>query len=211
MQHYVIGIAGGSGSGKTTITRYLKEKFAPYIAVVNHDNYYKRQDGLTMAQRSKNNYDHPKAFDTELMVEHIKQLKEGKSIECPIYDFTLHNQSLKSQTIDSAPLILVEGILILHDPSLYQLFDLKVFVDTDADVRILRRLLRDVKERERTIDSVVEQYLTTVKPMHETYVEPSKKHSDIIIPEGGHNTTALSLLVHHLQTHLAQQGINVKL
>ncbi len=205
MQPYIIGIAGGSGSGKTTITHYLLEKFDPYIAAVNHDNYYKKQDGLTMAQRVKNNYDHPKAFDTELMVEHIQQLKQGQSIECPLYDFTIHNRSLKSITIESKPIILVEGILILQDPSLYQLFDLKVFVDTDSDVRILRRLLRDVKERGRTIESVIEQYLTTVKPMHETYVEPSKKNADIIIPEGGHNQAALSLLVHHLQNHLQKQ------
>lgn len=208
MKTYVIGIAGGSGSGKTTITQYLEETFQPYISVINHDNYYKSQDGLTMAQRALTNYDHPDAFETDLMIQHIIDLKNGKTIECPVYDFTVHNRSNKVVTIASKPIILVEGILIFENPALCDLMDLKVYVDTDADVRILRRLVRDVKERERSVESVVDQYLTTVKPMHEAYVEPSKKNADIIIPEGGHNTTAIGLLVNHLISHLRGQDID---
>ena len=185
MNTMVLGSAGGTGSGKTTRTKRLKERFGDQISVISHDNYYKRQDELTYEQRCLTNYDHPNAFETELMVEHIKALKAGETVLCPVYDFSQHNRSDDFIQIHPAPVILVEGILIFASPELCGLMDIKVFVDTDADVRILRRIVRDVKKRGRTLDSVVTQYLTTVKPMHEQFVEPSKRRADLIIPEGG--------------------------
>lgn len=198
----VLGVAGGTGSGKTTLTRTLKERFHDKISVISHDNYYKRQDNLSFEERCKTNYDHPNAFDTDLMVEHLKALKEGKSIHCPVYDFSQHNRSEEELEIKPAPVILVEGILIFASPELCDLMDIKVFVDTDADVRILRRIVRDVKKRGRTLESVVTQYLTTVKPMHERFVEPSKRRADLIIPEGGKNTVAVEMLIHRLESHI---------
>ncbi len=203
MEPIVIGIAGGTGSGKTTLTRRLKEQFGTHeVCVLNHDNYYKRHDDMPYEERCLLNYDHPNALDTDLMVEHLKQLRAGHAIDCPTYDHTIHNRSNETLHIEPAPVILVEGILIFTSPELCDLMDIKVFVDTDADVRILRRIIRDVKKRGRTLDSVVEQYLTTVKPMHEQFVEPSKRKADIIIPEGGKNDVALDMLIQRVTAQL---------
>lgn len=202
----VLGVAGGTGSGKTTLTRTLKERFGDQISVISHDNYYKRQDDLSYEERCQTNYDHPDAFDTDLMVEHLKELKAGRSILCPVYDFSQHNRSDDLIQIQPAPVILVEGILIFASPELCDEMDIKVFVDTDADVRILRRIIRDVKKRGRTLDSVITQYLTTVKPMHEQFVEPSKRRADLIIPSGGKNAVAVEMLIHRLENHLNSEG-----
>ena len=198
----IVGIAGGSASGKTTIVNRIKEYFGDNIAVISHDSYYKAHDDMTYEERCLLNYDHPDAFENELMIEHLKQLKAGNPVQCPVYDYTIHNRSKKFVTINPAKVIIVEGILILADKQLCDEMDIRVFVDTDADVRILRRIIRDVKKRERTLDSVVDQYLTTVKPMHEAFVEPSKKNAHIIIPEGGRNVVALDMLMGRIEKHL---------
>ncbi len=190
----VIGIAGGTGSGKSTMIKKIKEEFGDDITMLSHDFYYKRHDELTLEERNKLNYDHPDSIETSLMIEHIKDLVAGKSIERPVYDFTIHNRVDETVIVNPSKVIIVEGILIFENKELRDLFDIKVFVDTDADVRILRRILRDVNERGRTLDSVVTQYLTTVKLMHEEFVEPSKKFADIIVPEGGFNIVALEML-----------------
>ena len=197
-----IGIAGGTGSGKTTLTEHIKKKFGDEVSVLYHDNYYRDQSDVPFEVRCRQNYDHPDAFENELMIEHLKQLKAGNPVQCPVYDYTIHNRSKKFVTINPAKVIIVEGILILADKQLCDEMDIRVFVDTDADVRILRRIIRDVKKRERTLDSVVDQYLTTVKPMHEAFVEPSKKNAHIIIPEGGRNVVALDMLVGRIEKHL---------
>lgn len=197
-----IGIAGGTGSGKTTITKRIMERFGGNVSVVNHDNYYKAHDEMTYEERCKLNYDHPDAFENDLMIEHLKQLKAGKSVRCPVYDYTVHNRSKDTVVIKPAKVIIVEGILILADKELCDQMDIRVFVDTDADVRILRRIVRDVKKRERTLESVIDQYLTTVKPMHEAFVEPSKKNAHIIIPEGGRNHVALDMVIGRIRQHL---------
>ncbi|MBE6051665.1 MAG: uridine kinase [Clostridium sp.] len=191
----LIGITGGSGSGKSTIANELYEDFGgENIAMVQQDAYYKDQSHLTMEERTKTNYDHPRAFDNTLLVEHLKALKEGKSIEKPIYDFTIHNRAKETELVEPKEIIIVEGILILEDERIRDLLDIKIFVDTDADVRIIRRLLRDVEERGRTVESVVDQYLTVVRPMHTQFTEPTKKYADIIIPEGGRNKVAIDIL-----------------
>ena len=197
-----IGIAGGTGSGKTTITKRIMERFGGNVSVVNHDNYYKAHDEMTYEERCKLNYDHPDAFENDLMIEHLKQLKAGKTVRCPVYDYTVHNRSKDTVVIKPAKVIIVEGILILADKELCDQMDIRVFVDTDADVRILRRIVRDVKKRERTLESVIDQYLTTVKPMHEAFVEPSKKNAHIIIPEGGRNHVALDMVIGRIRQHL---------
>ncbi|MBR0090074.1 MAG: uridine kinase [Lachnospiraceae bacterium] len=199
----VIGIAGGTGSGKTTITRKIMERFGEEVTVLYHDNYYKAHHDLTYEERTKLNYDHPNAFDTEMMVEDLKKLREGSAIECPIYDYTIHDRSDDTLTIQPSRIIVVEGIMIFHEEALRKLMDIKLFVDTDADERILRRILRDVNERGRTLDSVINQYLTTVKPMHEAFVEPSKRYADVIIPVGGENQVALDMVLGRISTHLA--------
>ena len=190
----VIGIAGGTGSGKSTMIRKIKEEFSDEITILSHDFYYKQHNDIPFEERKKLNYDHPNAFDTDLMINHIKALKEWRSIERPVYDFTIHNRVDETVTVKPAKVIIVEGILIFENNELLDMFDIKAFIDTDADVRIIRRILRDVRERGRTLDSVVNQYLTTVKLMHEQFVEPSKKNADIIIPEGGYNVVALEML-----------------
>ncbi len=197
-----IGIAGGTGSGKTTITKRIMERFGGNVSVVNHDNYYKAHDEMTYEERCKLNYDHPDAFENDLMIAHLKQLKAGKAVRCPVYDYTVHNRSKDTVLIKPAKVIIVEGILILADKQLCDQMDIRVFVDTDADVRILRRIVRDVKKRERTLESVIDQYLTTVKPMHEAFVEPSKKNAHIIIPEGGRNQVALDMVIGRIRQHL---------
>lgn len=199
-----IGIAGGTGSGKTTITRRLLQKFSSNVSVIYHDNYYKAHNDLNYEQRSLLNYDCPDAFDTELMLRDLKRLRAGEAIRCPVYDYTIHNRSDKTVLIKPSPVVIVEGILILQDPRLCELLDIKIFVDTDADVRILRRIVRDVRDRGRSLSSVVDQYLTTVKPMHEMYVEPSKRNADIIIPEGGHNLVAMDMLIERINAHVAE-------
>ena len=203
MKTIIIGIAGGTGSGKTTLTARLRDHFGEdEVSVINHDSYYKRHDELPYEERCKLNYDHPDSFDTALLVEHLQALRRGESVEVPVYNYAIHNRSDKTVTVHPAPVIIVEGILIFASPELCELMDLKVFVDTDADVRILRRIVRDVKARGRTLDSVVTQYLTTVKPMHEQFVEPSKRKADLIVPEGGRNEAALDMLFMWVGNHL---------
>ena len=206
MNPMVIGIAGGTGSGKTTLTDRLKEYFGDNISILYHDSYYKAHDELTYEQRCLLNYDHPESFDTKLLIEHLQQLRQGQSISCPVYDFSDYNRTDKTVTVHPAPVILMEGILLFESESLRNLMDIKVFVDTDADVRILRRILRDVKERGRSLDSVVQQYLATVKPMHDRFVEPSKRFSDIIVLEGGHNPVALEMLTQRIAAHILQEN-----
>ncbi|MBM6828699.1 uridine kinase [Anaerotignum lactatifermentans] len=201
----IIGIAGGTGSGKTTLTNRIKERFGEDVTVVYHDNYYKRHDEMTYEERCLLNYDHPDAFDTDLMIEHIKKLRQGETVQCPVYDFTVHNRSDRFTEIRPTKVILIEGILIFENQELRDLMDIKVFVDTDADVRILRRILRDVKERGRSLDSVVSQYLNTVKPMHEQFVEPSKRSADIIVLEGGQNVVALDILIQRIYAHVHKE------
>ena len=198
-----MGIAGGTGSGKTTFTTTLINRFKDDITVIHHDNYYNILDHLTFEERCLVNYDHPDSFDTKLMIEDIKKLKNGETIQEPVYDYVVHNRSKdKTITLKPSKILIIEGILILQNKELRDLMDMKVFVDTDADVRILRRIMRDVKERGRTLDSVVNQYLTTVKPMHEQFVEPSKRKADLIVPEGGENLVALELLIKWVENHL---------
>ena len=203
MATLVVGVAGGTGSGKTTLTRALIERFPGKTSVVFHDNYYNQHDELSYGERSKLNYDAPEAFDNELMVKQVKTLIAGKPIDCPVYDYSLHNRSAETLRIEPAPVLIVEGILIFAEPEIRDLIDIKLYVDTDADVRILRRIKRDVVERGRTLESVEKQYLETVKPMHELYVEPSKAHADLIIPEGGHNLVALDMLIHRIDRELS--------
>lgn len=194
----VIGIAGGTGSGKSTLIRRIKDEFGDDISILSHDFYYKEHSDIPYEERTKLNYDHPQSFDTDLMIEHVKQLKAGKAIERPVYDFTVHNRRPETVKVKPSKVIIVEGILIFESSELRNLLDIKIFVDTDADVRILRRIVRDVKDRGRTLESVINQYMTTVKPMHEQFVEPSKKYADIIVPEGGYNKVALQMINHRI-------------
>ena len=198
----VIGIAGGTGSGKTTLMENLVKRFGDNVTVLSHDNYYRRRDDMTLEERSKVNYDEPAALETDLMVRHLDKLRQGEAIECPVYDFSQHNRSNKTTTIEPKRVIIVEGILIFEDDALRNLMDIRIFVDTDADVRLGRRILRDVEERGRTLQSVLDQYQTTVKPMHEMYVEPSKKHAHLVVPEGGQNYVALDMILSRIERHL---------
>ena len=200
----VIGIAGGTGSGKTTITRKLIECFGPDVSVIHHDNYYKAHHDMPYEERAKLNYDHPNAFDTDMLIRDLKQLKRGKAIQCPVYDYSIHDRTDKTVTIRPTRVIVVEGILIYESRELCQEMDIKIYVDTDADVRILRRIVRDVRDRGRSLESVIDQYLTTVKPMHEQFVEPSKRRADVIIPEGGQNKVALEMVIERVRAHLTQ-------
>ena len=200
----VIGIAGGTGSGKTTLMNNLIREFSGVVTVLSHDNYYKRHDELTYEERCRLNYDEPAALETDLMARHLDILRRGGEIDCPVYDFTVHNRSDETIRISPEKVIIVEGILIFENKELRDLMDIKVFVDTDADVRLCRRIVRDVRERGRTLESVVDQYQTTVKPMHEQYVEPSKKYADIIIPEGGRNLVALDMITGRIRRHLEE-------
>lgn len=201
----VIGIAGGTGSGKSTLINNIKKEFNDDITVISHDFYYKEHSNMPFEDRELLNYDHPNAFDTDLMIEHIRKLKELNEVKCPVYDFTIHNRVDDTVLLKPSKVVVVEGILIFENKNLLDLLDIKVFVDTDADVRIIRRILRDVKERDRSLESVVTQYLTTVKPMHEQFVEPSKKNADIIVPEGGFNTVALQMLNQRIQALLNER------
>ena len=214
MNTIFIGIAGGTGSGKTTLTEHLKQHFGDDISVVHHDSYYKHQD-LPFEERCKQNYDHPDAFETDLMVKQLKELKSGKAIHCPVYSYADHQRTEETELILPSKVVIVEGILIFQDPTLREMLDIKIFVETDADVRILRRALRDVRilrralrdvrDRGRTLESVITQYLTTVKPMHEQFVEPSRKYADIIVLEGGHNLVALDMIMQRIASHIASE------
>ncbi|MCI8619042.1 MAG: uridine kinase [Oscillospiraceae bacterium] len=203
-QVLVIGIAGGSGSGKTTLMKNIISRFGAQIAVISHDNYYKRRDELPFEERCKLNYDEPAAFDTQLMVRQLEQLRQGKAIDCPVYDFTVHNRSDEVIRIEPKNVIVVEGILIFENKSLRDKMDIKIFVDTDADVRLCRRIKRDVNKRGRTLESVLMQYQTTVKPMHDQYVEPSKRYADLIVLEGGKNLVALDMIMNRIGQHLGK-------
>ena len=204
----VIGIAGGTGSGKTTITRRLMQRFGSDVSVIYHDNYYMAHHNMPYEERAKLNYDQPDAFDTDQLIEAVRALKKGRSVVCPVYDYSIHDRSEKTVTVKPARVVIVEGILIFENKELCDLMDIKVFVDADADVRILRRIVRDVRDRGRSLESVVNQYLNTVKPMHERYVEPSKRNADIIVPEGGHNKVALELLMERVRAHLEGKSAN---
>jgi uridine kinase len=199
----VIGIAGGSGSGKTTVAQEILQRVGPdRIAFLQHDSYYKDLSGLPPAQRAEVNFDHPNSLETELLIQHIIALRDGKAVEIPIYDFSTHSRTGQTYTVHPRPVIVVEGILIFTEPALRDLFDVKIFVDTDSDIRFIRRLERDLKERGRTTESVIKQYQATVRPMHLEFVEPSKRYADIIIPEGGHNTAALDMVVARIEALL---------
>ncbi|OKL48056.1 uridine kinase [Boudabousia marimammalium] len=200
----VIGVAGGTGSGKTTLTKALASRFDGDVTVVEHDAYYKSHADLPFEERVKLNFDAPEAFDTDLMVEQINALVAGRGVECPTYDYARHTRAKETVYLPPNKIIIVEGILIFAEKSICDLCDIKLFVDTDADVRILRRLKRDLVDRGRSLESVEAQYLATVKPMHELYVEPSKRQADIIIPEGGTNLVALDMLFHRIERHFAQ-------
>ena len=198
----VIGIAGGSGSGKTTLMNNIVKRFSDNITVLSHDSYYRRHDDMTYDERCKLNYDEPAALETELMVDHLDRLRKGEAIDCPVYDFTVHNRSNKTQLIEPRSVIIVEGILIFENEELRRLMDIRIFVDTDADIRLCRRVKRDVNKRGRSLESVLQQYQETVKPMYEKYVEPSKKHAHILVPEGGKNAVALDLIENLIAKHI---------
>ncbi len=198
----VIGIAGGSGSGKTTLMKNLLEQFGNIATVLSHDNYYKCRDDLSYGERCLLNYDEPAAFDTDLMVQQLEQLRRGQTIDCPVYDFTQHNRSRETVAITPSAVIIVEGILIFENEALRNLMDIRIFVDADADIRLCRRIKRDVNKRGRSLESVLSQYQQTVKPMHELYVEPSKRHAHIVVPEGGKNLVALELIADRITRHL---------
>ena len=200
----IVGIAGGTASGKTTIVRKIKETFGDDIAVINHDSYYKAHDDLSYEDRSRLNYDHPASFDTDLMIADVQKLKDNIEIDMPVYDYTIHNRSDATIHVVPKRVIILEGILILESKALRDLMDIKVFVDTDADERLMRRIRRDMQERARSIDSILTQYRETVKPMHEQFVEPSKKYADIIIPRGGENHTGINILTEHLKLMMGQ-------
>lgn len=206
-ERLIIGIAGGSGSGKTTLTDRLARCFDGEVTVVSHDDYYRARDDLSMEERRHINYDHPNAFETELLVEHLRRLRRGEAVECPSYDYVVHNRRAQTHTLWPRRVILVEGILIFENPELCREMDVKVFVDTDSDVRLLRRIGRDINERGRTLSSVEEQYLATVKPMHEQYVEPSKKNADIVVVGGGKNPVAFSLLSGMIEKFLRGEDV----
>ena len=198
----IVGIAGGTASGKTTIVRKIKENFGDDIVVINHDSYYKAHNDLSYEDRSKLNYDHPDSFDTQMMIEDVKKLKNNEEVDIPVYDFSVHNRADATVHIVPKNVIILEGILVLENKELRDLMDIKVFVDTDADERLMRRIRRDMVERARSIESILNQYADTVKPMHEQFIEPSKKYADIIIPRGGENLTGISILQQHIKSML---------
>jgi uridine kinase len=207
----VIGIAGGTGSGKSTVAMVIIDRVgANHIALLPHDAYYKDLSGLEPAQRSLINFDHPDSLETSLLVAHIKQLKNFQAIELPVYDFKTHTRTQKTVHIEPQPVILVEGILILAEKELRELFDVKIFVDTDADIRFIRRLERDIAERGRTSSSVIQQYMATVRPMHLEFVEPSKRYADVIIPEGGLNTVAMDMVVARIESLFRIQNSKIR-
>lgn len=199
---YVIGVAGGTASGKTTIVQIIKDYFGDDIELISHDCYYKAHHDMPFSEREKLNYDHPNSFDTDRMVEDVLALRTGHTIQRPVYDYSNHNRSKETVTVVPKKILMLEGILILEDEKLRDLMDLKIFVDADADERLMRRILRDTRERGRSVESVLTQYRNTVKPMHEQFIEPSKKHADLIIPRGGKNTVAVAILKQYLHSLL---------
>ena len=198
----VIGVAGGSASGKTTISNKIKEFLKDDITIISHDSYYKAHDDMTYEERSKLNYDHPDSLESERMAEDVRQLIKGHSVDNPVYDFCVHNRSKETQRMEPKSVILMEGILILENKELRDLMDVKIFVDTDADERLMRRIKRDMIERDRSIESILSQYSETVKPMHEEFVEPSKKHADVIIPRGGDNAAGIDMLMTYIKKRI---------
>lgn len=201
MASFVIGVAGGSGSGKTTVVRRIVDSLGPeHVTLLQHDRYYRDRNDLRLEERAALNYDHPNSLETELLVRHVRDLRSGKPVEVPQYDFTRHARLADTETFQPRRALIVEGILIFADAALRDLMDIKVFVDTDSDTRFIRRLQRDVAERGRTMESVIDQYQTTVKPMHLEFVEPSKRYADVIVPLGGHNTVAIELLLTMLRS-----------
>lgn len=208
----VIGIAGGTGSGKTTVARSIINKLgSTNVTLISQDNYYLHHSGLTFEERERINYDHPRAFENELLLKHLNQLKNGQAVDIPVYDFSTHARSQETIHIEVKPIVLLEGIHVLTDEELRSALNIKVFVDTDPDVRVLRRLSRDINERGRTLQSVFDQYLTTVKPMHDAFIEPSKKYADIIIPEGGENQIGISLLTILTERYMTDQAANYEI
>ena len=206
MNCIIIGIAGGAGSGKSTFTNRLKDEFNDNVAVIYHDNYYRRQDDVSFEDRKKVNYDHPDSLETQLLLEHLYMLKDGRAVDCPVYDYSLHNRSDQTVHIEPRKIIIAEGILLLADKRIRDLLDIKIYVEADADERILRRVVRDVKERGRDIDNIVEQYLTTVKPMHYLYVEPTRAMADIVI-NSGMNHVAFDIVRSKIQLMLSEEDI----
>ena len=206
MKPILIGIAGGSASGKSSIAQRLKNEYSltNSVVIIRQDDYYKDQSHLTMEERVKTNYDHPLAFDNDLLIQHLNQLMNGETIEKPTYDYTVHNRSDVTETIKPCDVIVLEGLFVLESENLRELLDMKIFVDTDADIRFIRRMVRDVKERGRSLDSVVTQYTTTVRVMHDLFIEPSKRYANLIIPEGGHNEVAIDLLTTKINSIIAQ-------
>jgi uridine kinase len=206
MRPVIFGVAGGTGSGKTTVANCILQRIGQeHIAYVPHDAYYKHQSTLSLEERRKTNYDHPNSLETSLMIQHLRQLLAWKAADIPVYDFTIHLRTSKTTHVEPAPIILVEGILIFAEPKLRDMFDIKLYVDTDADIRLIRRLERDVQQRGRTFESVINQYLTTVRPMHIEFVEPSKRFADVIIPEGGYNEVAIEMVAARIRNLLEQQ------
>ena len=204
---FVIGVAGGTGSGKTTVSRRIQEAVSlDHIVYIQHDNYYRDQSHLSLDQRVRTNYDHPDSLETELLVQHLLRLRAGQAIEMPMYDFSIHTRSTETQHVEPAPIILLEGILIFVEKELRELMDVRVFVDTDADIRFIRRLRRDMNERGRSLDSVVQQYMGTVRPMHMEFVEPSKRYADIIVPRGGDNRVAMEMIVSRVDALLREHA-----
>lgn len=201
----IVGVAGGSASGKSTIVNIFKKKFAKDIVVLCHDYYYKSHSELLFEERTKLNYDHPNAFDTDQMIEDIKSLKEGKDILRPVYDYTIHDRSTEQVLVKAKKVIIVDGILVLENEELRDMMDIKIFVETDDDERLIRRIQRDVVERGRSLQSVIDQYRSTVKPMHEQYVAPSKKYADLIIPHGGTNIIAIDMIIDNLSRKLYEE------
>ena len=198
----VIGVAGGTASGKTTIVNIIRDHFGDNLAVISHDSYYRAHNDLNYEERSRLNYDHPSSFETEMLVDHIRQLKAGHPVEVPVYDYTIHNRAQATVLVEPKKVIVVEGILIFENKDLRDEMDLRIFVDTDADERLMRRIKRDMAERGRSVESVLTQYAETVKPMHEAYIEPSKRYADIIIPRGGQNQSAIDLVINHIDSVL---------
>ena len=199
----IIGVAGGTGSGKTTLARHIANAFGDRVAVITHDSYYRAQNDKSIEERALQNYDHPDAFETDLLCRHLEMLANGQAVDVPVYDYTIHNRADATVRVEPKPVIVLEGILLFSDEELRNKMDLKIFVDTDADERILRRIMRDTAERGRTLDSVIKQYLTTVKPMHDAFVEPFKRYADVIVPGGGDNPAALDMIITRIHKQLA--------
>jgi uridine kinase len=199
----IIGVAGGTGSGKTTLARHIANAFGDRVAVITHDSYYRAQNDKSIEERARQNYDHPDAFETDLLCLHLEMLANGQAVDVPVYDYTIHNRAAATVRVEPKPVIVLEGILLFSDEMLRSKMDLKIFVDTDADERILRRIVRDTKERGRTLESVIKQYLTTVKPMHDAFVEPYKRYADVVVPGGGDNPAALDMIITRIHKQLS--------